>query len=123
MESDLFNVLRDGPRTSAELWGMDIPPKPSLTSADGKRALRDIVCRIRPSKRAYERVYYLYGDERRAARRFVEENRDSLSRLTNVAGSFHGTIDASMLRLIQEELSIARHHTVDDDDPREEVVA
>lgn len=65
--SDLIQALRDGPLTYDEL---PYPPKPRH---------RKYVAKLSASTSGKARgrtttVYYLYGDERRAIRRFIELN-------------------------------------------------
>lgn len=66
-ENDLIQALREGPRTYEEL---PYPPKPRH---------RKYVAKLSASASGKSRgdattVYYLYGDERRAIRRFIDEN-------------------------------------------------
>lgn len=84
LDSETFWQLRDGPKTSDE-----------LASGSITCGLRDQVGRLKPPPRTgagsnsghAKAVLYLWGDERRAVRKFIEIN---IGYVENVVKSGHG---------------------------------
>lgn len=105
--SDTAALLREAPRTSIEL------PDGESTAGTRNTTLRDIVCRLSaPSTRSQAKkrpgpaqsVYYLYGDERRAVRTFIDENEEYVrSCLGDTPNPLAADWDGVLYQLLREE--------------------
>lgn len=95
LNSDVYQKLMEEPTTGSELTSL---PK----SAYG------IYGRFRPwgmsQSSSVESVYYIYGDERRAIRKFVEVNHDYLDRiLDNPSNTLQRNWDEIDYQILKEE--------------------
>lgn len=103
LRSELYQSLREGPKTREEL--SNAPTSPHL---------RDLVCRLkytvpsggdrRKSRGQALTVYYLWGDDRRGVRKFIDVNEEFVaSCMADNAGPLRQAWDDALASLIEEE--------------------
>ena len=107
-------ALRDGPKTGQEIGAGDFSPKAPL---------RDLIARLKPpakstagdQRKSHGRartVYFLWGDERQAVRKFIEENE---SYVASSLGARHSPLtnrwDDALVALLLEEWAVYQDTT------------